>query len=287
MLRSCYYLQHKSRYYQPSFQCTFFAEGFALLYFSLSTATSIDEVKKMIIVLDEQFHNLKNTIKQCLVKHRASVEKVADALTSLSVDEDEHHKMFLENHVSVLFKAADLSELFGTMNFHWNYLSPPPLDHLVYKFNLEEVKGEMKAYNTELHQFRLNTPLTLFCQTQKKRRVRLPGDFHEMVAEFDWTEDVTLEEVERFRQEYASHYNLRECAMMIAQVCPGSFVVTWFIPASIIEKLKAKVPRAILKRYSVAKLEIAGACVYRIRKPQEVSCCTGSNSSACLMKKFY
>ena len=66
--------------------------------------------------------------------------------------------------------------------------------------------------------------------------------------------------------------------MILAQVCPGSFIITWFIPESIVEELKGKVPRAILKQFSVTKLNIAGACVYRVRKPQEVSV-SGCSSS--------
>ena len=82
------------------------------------------------------------------------------------------------------------------------------------------------------------------------------------MAEFDWPDDVTLEVVEKFRQEYADHYSLRECAMMLNKVLPGSFIVTWFSPGSIVEKLKEKMPKSILKKYSVTKLEIAGKCVY-------------------------
>ena len=133
----------------------------------------------------------------------------------------------------------------------------------------------METYKSDLGQFRKKTPLTLFCLAQRRKRVRLSPYFQEVVAEFDWLNDVTLEVVEQFRQEYASHYGLHEFAMMVAQVCPGSFIVTWFVPESVVEKLKGKVPRAILKKYSVTKLEIAETCVHRLRKPQEVSV-TGS-----------
>ena len=172
--------------------------------------------------------------------------------------------------MSPLFRAVNIAEQFGTMNFHWSYLDPSLLDHLVKKFDLEKVKGEMETYKSDLGQFRRKTPLTLFCRAQKRKRVRLSPDFQEVVAEFDWPNDVTLEVVEQFRQEYADHYGLREFAMMVAQVRPGCFIVTWFVPESVVEKLKGKVPRAILKKHSVTKLEIAGTCVYRLRKPQEV-----------------
>ena len=61
-----------------------------------------------------------------------------------------------------------------------------------------------------------------------------------MVAKFDYTTDTTLENVEQFRVAYASHYSLQEFAMMIAAVRPGSFIVTWNVPSSIVEKLKTK-----------------------------------------------
>ena len=237
----------------------------------VATATSSEAVKKTIEELKTKFRALKENIRGGLEKRRVPVKQVADSLTSLSPDDDDCHKMFAESHVSDLFKAANVAEQFGTMNIHWNYLDPSLLDHLVRDFNLGEVKGEMETYKSDLGQFRNKTPLTLFCRAQERKRVRLSPDFQEVVAEFDLRNDVMLEDVEQSRQEYASHYGLHEFAMMVAQVRPGSFIVTWFVPESVVEKLKGKVPRAILKKYSVTKLEIAGTCVYQLRKYPEVS----------------
>ena len=240
-------------------------------------ATSSEEVKRRIMELDEKFNTFKNNIKKYLEKKRVPVDRVADSLTSLLPDDDARNKMFTESHVSDLFKADNISTQFGIMNPHWNYLDPSLLEHLVRKFDLDEVKGEMETYKSDLGQFRKKTPLTLFRLAQRRKRVRLSPDFQEVIVEFDWTNDVMLEDVEQFRQEYASHYGLHEFAMMVAQVRLGSFIVTWFIPESVVEKLKGKVPTAILKKYSVTKLEIAGTCVYRLSKAQEVSV-TGSNT---------
>ena len=198
-------------------------------------------------------------------------------LTSMSADDNEDHKIFPADHVSFLFDAANLSEQFGTINFHWNYLYPNFLDHIVKTYDLKEVKSQMEVYKSDLQQFRMKTSLTLFCQVQRQRH-QPPPNFQTIAVEFDWPENVTLEDVEQFRQEYASHYNLRDYAMMIAQVCSGSFIITWFIPQSVVEKLKTKVPRAILKMHSVTRLQIAGVCIYRLRQLQEVSVsgCTSS-----------
>ena len=174
----------------------------------------------MISDLDERFSALKSGVIQCLEKRRIPVKRVADVLTSISPDADDHHKMFLESHVRVLYMAADNSELFGTMNFHWNYLDPSLLEHLVKELDLEECKASMEVYKSDLQQFRMKTPLTLFCQTQKRKYIHPPPDFHRVVALFDWQENVTLEDVERVRQEYASHYRPYEFAMMVAEVRP-------------------------------------------------------------------
>ena len=185
-------------------------------------APSIEQVKAMIKKLEKSFDELKNTVRECVEKRGVLVKKVADVLTSLSADEDDQHKMFVEDHTSALFRAANVSEQFGTMNFHWNYLNPPLLDHLVQKLELKEVKVQMDTYKSDLQQFRVKTPLTQFCQTQRRRRRRPTAEFRVMVAKFEWPESVTLEVVEEFREEYASQYNLQECAMMIAEVRPGN-----------------------------------------------------------------
>ena len=231
--------------------------------YSVVLATSRSEVIQTIDELDKRFNFLKNRIRECLEEHKILVQKVADTLTSLSPDADDHHKVFLQSHVDDLSRAVDHSQVFLRMNFHWNYLDPNLLDHLVTKLDLGEVKSLMERYKLRLQHFRKKTPLSLFCMTQKRKRIVLPADFEEVVVEFKWPKDVTLETVETFRQEYASHYNLHKCAMMINTILRGSFIVTWLIPESIVDKLRKSVPKHILEKYLVMKLIIAGLIVYK------------------------
>ena len=231
-------------------------------------------VQVKIKQFEKRFNALKKSTRECLERLQVPVKRVADALTSLPADDVDEHKQFLESHLSALYHADDHSELFGTMIFHWNYQNPQLLDHLIRKFDLEGVKGEMNTYKEDLQQFRKKTPLKLFCQSQKKQHMKPQPDFDEVVAEFDWPNDVTLEVVEEFRQEYADHYSLHKCAMMLAVVLPGSFIITWFIPGSIVEKLKVKVPTSILENHLVTELKIAGECVYsEVENKVRIMCC--------------
>ena len=223
---------------------------------------SKQQVIVTIEVLRKKFNGLKKTTRECLEKHKIPVQDVAEVLTSLSPDDDDCNRIFLESHIKAFATAVNNSELFMTMNFHWNYLDPSLLHHLVTELELVEVKPDMTTYQSELQQFRMKTPLNLFCQTQRKKKVKLSPEFKEMVAEFKLSNDVSLEVLEQFRQEYASHYKLHEFAMMVADVRSGSFIITWFIPESIAEKLKGKVPVKILRKYSITTLTVAGVCVY-------------------------
>ena len=224
-------------------------------------------VQAKIKQFERRFNTLKIGSRECLKKMKITINQVADALMSLPADDIDEHKQFLEANLKAIYQAVDHYELIGVLSLNMNYLSYHLLDYLISEFNLE-VKREMNAYKIDLQRFRESTPLTLFCKTQKKKRRKPPPDFQEMVAEFEWPQNVTLEIVEQFRQECVCHYKLRDCALMLAEVRPGSFIITWFIPESIVDKLKDNLPGDILKKYKASKVDIAGSCVYRLRKNQ-------------------
>ena len=175
-------------------------------------------VQAKIRQLERRFNGLKRACRACLEKCKITVKRVVDALTDLPADDVDQHKQFIECHLKILYQSSNHEELFGALSFNMNYLSPQLLDYIADEFNLE-IENEMEAYKKDLELFRMKTPLTLFCRTQK-RRVRLSTDLQETVANFDWPHDhndVTLEVVEQFRQQYACHYKLREIAMMLAE----------------------------------------------------------------------
>ena len=158
---------------------------------------------------------------ECLEKRKVSVRRVADVLMSLTADDANEHKQFLVSHVHAFYQAIDHSELFGIMNPCWDYLSYQLLDYLIQEFDLNEVKDEIEVYKDDLRQFREKTPLTLFCQTQKKRQLRLDPRFREMVAEFNWPDEMMLEAAEQLRQQVARYYNLPQFAIELSEILPG------------------------------------------------------------------
>ena len=139
----------------------------------------------MIEELDKKFDTLKLNTRECIERRNIPLKNVVDVLTSLSLDEDDHHKLFIASQVRAFAVAANFTEIFSRMNSHWSYLDPGLLRHLVKKLHLMEVKAQMELYISDLKQFRRKIPLYLFCKAQRRKRMMFPPDFHRMVTEFE------------------------------------------------------------------------------------------------------
>ena len=151
-------------------------------------------VKAKIKQFEKRFNNLKWATRDILKKSNVPVKQIVDAIADLPADEVPEHKQLLDSFLCVLYQAADQVELFGTLNTHLNYLSYDLLDHLVGEFKLE-IKDDMETCKEDLRKFREKTPLKLFCETQKRRYIKLSSEFREVVGIFKWPDNVTLEVV--------------------------------------------------------------------------------------------
>ena len=241
-------------------------------YFLCSLGSTAPSVKPEIIQLKERFKELKKATQQCLEKCDISVERITNTLKSLSADNgNDEHKFFSDNHMSVFEQAHNHSALIGQLDFNMDYLSYHLLDYLVEEFGLEEVKVLMEAYKLDIQEFRAKTPVTLFCQSQPGKRVKISQEFKKTVAEFKQQKDMKLNVVEQFQKKYTAHYHLKDLALIFAGIRLKASVitVTWFFPRSLVTKLKANIPRVMLKIGSISKLRVSGTCVYRSGATQD------------------
>ena len=222
----------------------------------------------------QKFHQRFNEIKEATVKQLIACQIAVTAMVFwlTSIKALDKHKVFLEKNLEALEQCRSHWMLFAKLNLYWNYLAYD----LLYQFlevltsHYEEfrtISENMAAYKEDLERFRQNTPLRLFCRAELMpltgRDVPPPG-FQEMVMEFNWSEKVTLEEVERFRKRYAELYKLEDCAMMVNSIIPGSFIVTWFVPVSIVEAIRQKKKGVfnLFTEFQVTRLVIAGKRVF-------------------------
>ena len=253
-----------------------------LFTIGLAYETSVEEVKTEIEVFEDRFDTMKLSTIKCLEKIQISIMAIVYILTSLSAVYMPEHKVFLKKEVQRLNRCQSYWELFGELNLYWNYLSYNLLDHLIKEVSLKyqyftdvegktveqsliDIKRQMGLYKRDLKRFREHTPLELFCRAENRITDDPPPEFRKMVVKFNWPIKASLEDVEIFRQRYVRHYNLRDCAMMLNSIRPGTFTVTWFVPSSVVEVLKKGRPIKVLKESDVIRIEVAGSCVYHVR----------------------
>ena len=252
-----------------------------MYYLSLveGLSRSTEEVKAEIEVFTDRFNTMKLSTIKCFEKIQISVTAVVYILTSLRAVFIGEHKMYLKKNIKKLYDCQNHWELFGSLNFHcWNYLTYHLLDHLIkevsrthhfltevdrktVKQSLTDVKRQMSSYKRDLKWFRKHTPLKVFCQVEKESIDDPPPGFRKMVVEFNWPITTTLEDAEIFRKHYVRHYNLKDCAMILNSIIPGTFTVTWFVPLSVVEVLNNGAPK-VIQQFNVSRLELAGYCVY-------------------------
>ena len=172
--------------------------------------TTFTEIEKNIEELEETFSELKDKAIKLLKASSTEVNEVVYKLSDLSPKEKTEHKAYLTENQQTLSDQKDHIALFTSLNLQWDYLSPQLFDHLVNKLDcLKELKEEMKKYNETLKTFRVTTPLTLFCEIHRKHFEPTDG-FCKMVKKYksELSKDMTLQDVEEFRQKYADHHQL-------------------------------------------------------------------------------
>lgn len=234
-----------------------------VMYILNTGAMTIDYVKDKIRVFEERFEKLRDATATSLEKRPVLVGEIVNSLTLMPADEKEEHEQFLSKNLKELYSFSSVPELIGKLSLEYiDFFSYQLLDYLVKKFKLE-VNQKMEVYKVDLQRFLSKTPLKLYCKSQKRRKRRPPDDFKLVVAEFEWPDEITMEVVEEFREEYAFHYRLRECALLLDEIKIGCVIVVWFIPGSIVDKLTRDIPVDLLRRYSTTKLEISGVTVYQ------------------------
>ena len=197
--------------------------------------------------------------------------KVVSLLTSvLGVDEE---KKYLEDKHRDLRGSKDLLELFGHLNFYWNYLSYHLLDKLLDELIEENqkfrtIKEDMKVYKEDIQKFRKSTTLALYCKAVPHSYCDPPPGFNEIVIKHQWPATVTLEDVEKFRERFMCTLNLKDCAAMVLHtIGTGSFKVTWFavLRPSVLRENEGI--RAVCIEFKVISVDIDGECIYQYQLP--------------------
>lgn len=240
---------------------------------------SVEQLKGRIKVLHRKFNSMKITTIECLEKCNVTVIKAVYFLTAaLALVEN---RPYLKKKLGFLRKSEDHWDLFGKLNFYWNYLSFGLFASLVEELAawdsaFQAINVEMDEYKADMTTFRKSTTLELFCRldpslSQINSPVKAPPEFNkEMVTTHEWPNTVTLEDVEEFRKSFLKLFNLPDCAMVIHSIRRNCFIITWFLvcPDSIVSLIKESPGRIkAFSDFKVISVVINGDTVYEPPPP--------------------
>lgn len=183
------------------------------------------------------------------------VTAVVYILTSMiGINEGDSTNQFLKNNFANLNQSQDQWELFGILNFYWNFLDYHLLDHLINELcrthhlfavfadvegemlpqdlTIMQVKIQIKSYKMDVEQFKMITTLQSFYEAEKGSVSvgEPPQNFRTIVSQHRMNTQMTLAVVEEFCRRVVPQYSLGDCAMMLNRVLllPQPFAFNMF-----------------------------------------------------------
>ena len=226
----------------------------------------VEDVKERVTGLKKRFRIIRQSMIEGLDKCQIAVMTVVTLLSSV-FGFDVRSEIRKSYHKDV--NECKNNELFGYLSLYWNYLSFKSLSLLVEEPALKNgafasVRKEMCAYLEEIKIFQQNTTLVAYCSALPYTEHDPPPGFQEMVTEHDWSETVTLGEVEEFQKSFLDTF-CPEHTMMLNGIRRGSFSITWFalLPPTIVQHLKgSKGKIKVLNDFKVISVKLFGLLMY-------------------------
>lgn len=197
-----------------------------------------EEVEKMVNNFSKRFNEMTHDTLEELEKRGVNPKKVIFLLKmpNAYLQKRNEHMKFLDT----LKKAADIFELFDTLNEYWDHFNYHLLERLIKAPRIEkyidlercsQLQKDMDQYIQEMCEFRQKATIGAYCKVFVKKKEDVPKDFQELVRNKDkWSEMNTLQDVENFRQDVAEEYQLHTCLVFFKHILLGSVIITWWIP---------------------------------------------------------
>ena len=216
----------------------------------------LEEVRFNIEQISNKFLSLKNAIRYEFEtpkdgRKAVSVSDTVDKImNSPTADWEPHEENILKNLSEQLRAYKNVQGVLDCLGLDWDYLNPDIYAVLISDFSLHSLDDQLEEYQRELDQFLDKTPVKEFSviiTKKKKKQMRIPEEFENLVTKHKWEPPVYLRDVELFRREVASQYKLRRCAVFMAGLGIESIIITLMVSFSIEERLHSTEPKFLIQ----------------------------------------
>ena len=200
-----------------------------------------------------------------MIRNEIEVLHLRHSIIRLPGDLKNEHHMFVKKVKAELKKAESIADIFFTVDDYWDFLNYSLLEHIIDRHASDNVKKEMAEYVAQVSAFRRKTRLDKFSKIYKRKEKKVDEKFRTLVTEHDiHLSTTTLEKVEEIRHDICSELSLREFSLQLAAVAPGSLVITWLVPQSLVAYFQksVKLSSPAMRKHHVSQLTIDGFIVY-------------------------
>ena len=213
------------------------------------------------------FLALKNAICSELEDPKDGREpiSVSDAIdmimNSPTADREPHETKILIKERTELRKSDNMQGVLDCLGLlGWDYLNPDIYGDLIVDFSLHSLDGQLAEYKAELQMFMDETPITAFSAVMQKKKRKIPSGFKELVTRHNWKSPVYLKDVEEFRQDVASQYGLKQCAVFLVALGKASVIISLLVPTTAESLIKSTKPEFFMK-HNITTMTFDGSLV--------------------------
>ena len=202
-------------------------------------------VEQRVNELEDRFSDLIDCTYKALLEKKVDgdVRCFRSSLLSVKVSQKHIHHEFIHEHLLKVDKETTFDDLWIRLSSYCNFLNFDLLEHVISKFGSEDLKHKMKCYKCELQSFRKATRLCDFIDCWPVQGETPPEtDLREFVAKMkhDW-ENCTLEDLETLKGVITRKFFVPEFAIKLKKIVEGSIVITWLVPAPLVNALQEAV----------------------------------------------
>ena len=232
----------------------------------IGKSKEIDEAKEEVKQLEKKFDARVLSAQDDMIHNKVEVRHLRHSIIRLPRDlKSEHHSFLSKKVKKKLEKAKTIEAIFLIVDDYWNFLNYSLLEHIIDRNASDDIKKEMAEYIAQVSAFRRKTRLDKFSKIYKRNERKVDETFRTLVTEHDiHLSTTTLETVEEIRHDICSELSLEEFSLQLAAVAPGSLVITWLVPQSLVAYIQksVKLSSPAMRKHHVSQLTIDGLIVY-------------------------
>ena len=215
-----------------------------VMYFSLYIPIDLlTEYERGVLekckIFRKRFYELEDKAIELAKAKGWTPDTFSSLLSRLPLKYRDDHVMFLKEEIPRFLKATTIKEIFSYLDLYWSFLSTDLLEYIIDQLGDVESKRQLKQLNAEVAEFRKMTPLNVYWKVEEIDPASRPvpnAELWQLVTDHkpnSLSGSSTLDEVEKFRKQFANAFTIDKVALCISKISPGSLRIVWIIPPSV------------------------------------------------------